>query len=203
MRVLIGCEESGVVRRAFEALGHDAWSNDLIPARDNSKKHLQKDVKKAIVEDGPWDIIILHPDCTKLAVSGNSTYAPKGIESLVRTQAKKWTHDLFKLACSKAKMGVCLENPVGILGIMCGIKPVYIHPWQFGHLEQKKTGLWLYRLSPLKETNNVFDAMMKLPKCQREKNHYMSPGPNRKRDRSKTYSGIAEAFADQWGKVNA
>jgi len=198
MRVLVGCEESGVVRDAFAARGHDAWSNDLIPAR-NGGKHLQKDVMMAIVEDGPWDIIILHPECTKIAVSGNSTYGRGMPKHAERQIAIDWTIALFDLACSNASIGVCLENPVGVLpkGIMPG--PLYIHPWQFGHLEQKKTGLWLYSLPPLKPTNNVYESMMKLPKNKRERLHYMPPGPNRKRDRSETFKGIAEAMAAQWG----
>ena len=198
MRVLIGCEESGVVRDAFEKRGHDAWSNDLIPAR-NGGKHLQKCVKRAIVEDGPWDVIILHPDCTKVTVSGNSTYGTGMPKNNERFEAIEWTNDLFALAIKHAKKGVALENPVGVLGKMSGIKAIYIHPWQFGHPEQKKTGLWLHRLPPLEPTKNVYEEMMKLPKCKRERNHYMSPGPNRKRDRSETYKGIADAFAEQWG----
>ncbi len=169
MRILIGCEESGVMRRAFEAKGHDAWSNDLIPSRDNSPKHIQKDIMKAIVEDGPWDIIILHPDCTKLAVSGNSTYGYLMRKHDERLAAIEWTVKLWKLAIKHAKKGVALENPVGVLPWNRMVKPVYIHPWQFGHPEQKKTGLWLYNLPKLQETNNVWLEMQSLPKNERER----------------------------------
>lgn len=199
MRVLVGCEESGVVRDAFAKLGHDAWSNDLIPAR-NGGKHLQMDVMKAIYEQ-PWDIIILHPDCTALTVAGNSTYGTGMPKNAQRHDAIIWTKMLFREACSVAKIGVALENPVGVLGTMGGVAATYIHPWQFGHSEQKKTCLWLKGLPPLIPTNNVYEEMMKLPKCKRERNHYMSPGPNRKRDRSETYQGIANAMAEQWGNT--
>lgn len=168
MRVLVGCEESGTVRDAFAARGHDAWSNDLIPAR-NGGKHLQKCVKKAIVEDGPWDIIILHPDCTALTVAGNSTYGRGMPKNHMRFEAIEWTVDLWNLAKKHAKKGAALENPVGVLPPDRMGKPTYIHPWQFGHPEQKKTCIWLDRLPALIETNNVYAYMMTLPKRERER----------------------------------
>lgn len=198
MRVLVGCEESGKVRDAFIARGHDAVSCDLIPSRKTGS-HLQKCVKLAIVEDGPWDVIILHPDCTKLAVSGNSTYGKGMIKHQERLESIEWTVDLFELASARVRIGVCLENPAGVLPRKRMPKPQYIHPHKHGHKEQKKTGLWLYCLPPLKDTHDVTDEMVKLPKNQRERNHYMAPGPNRKRDRSETYQGIADAMAEQWG----
>lgn len=199
MRVLVGCEESGKVRDAFAKLGHDAWSNDLIPAR-NGGKHLQMDVMKAIrMKD--WDIIILHPDCTALTVAGNSTYGTGKLKNYMRKDAIKWTHTLFRSAKEYARLGIALENPVGVIGSIDGISPAYVHPWEFGHPEQKKTGLWIDRLPLLIPTKNVREYMMTLPKCRRERNHYMSPGPNRKRDRSETYQGIADAMADQWGSL--
>lgn len=201
-RILVGCEESGVVRRAFCALGHDAYSNDLISPRDNSPKHLLMDVKKAILEYGPWDIIILHPECTALAVSGNSTYGVGMPKHQERINAKIWTSHLWELSCKEAKIGVCLENPVGVLWAHLGIKPQYIQPYQFGHLEQKKTGLALYNLPKLKETNNVYEEMIKLPRNKRERLHFLGPSPTRKRDRSETYSGIAFAMAEQWGNIS-
>lgn len=198
MRVLVGCEESGKVRDAFAARGHDAWSCDLIPSR-NGGNHLQKCVKKAIAEDGIWDIIILHPDCTKLAVSGNSTYGTGMGRNHERFEAIEWTVDLFNLAIKNALVGVCMENPVGVLPKDRLPKPQYIHPHKFGHMEQKKTGLWLHNLPMLKGTSDVTEAMMLLPRNERERNHYMAPRKNRKRDRSETYQGIADAMAEQWG----
>lgn len=198
LRVLVGCEESGVVRDAFGALGHDAWSNDKIPSRRGGQ-HLQKDVLDALVDDGPWDIVILHPECTCLAVSGNSTYGIGMPRHSDRLAAIEWTVGLWRLAVSIARVGVCLENPVGVIPTSRTTKPVYIHPWQHGHPEQKKTGLWLDRLPPLRETKNVYNEMILLPKHRRERLHYMGPSPTRKRDRSETYQGIAAAMASQWG----
>lgn len=117
MRVLVGCEESGKVRNAFEKRGHDAWSNDLIAAR-NGGKHLQMCVTKAI-NSRSWDLIIMHPDCTALTVAGNSTYGTGLPKNAERQKAIKWTHDLFTLARNNCG-GVALENPVGVLGVMGG-----------------------------------------------------------------------------------
>ena len=190
MRVLVGCEESGKVRDAFAALGHDAWSNDIIPAR-NGGKHLQMCVTKAIVEYGNWDLIILHPDCTKIAVSGNRWYG-RGKEGYQgRLNALEWTRELFNLAARSCER-VCLENPVGVLGVLRGISPQYVQPYQFGHSETKKTGLWLHGLPPLIPTNIVEPTEQRIWK--------MPPSPTRKRDRSETYQGIADAMANQWGK---
>ena len=188
MDVLIGCEESGAVRDEFRAAGHNAWSCDLVPSRSSNEYHIQGDVKEAI-KSRHWDLIILHPDCTKLACSGNRWYG-KGTEGhSKRLEAIEWTIDLWELAKSKARF-VALENPKGVLSKPMG-KPQYIHPWQYGHGETKETGLWLHNLPDLQPTNIVDGRENKVWK--------MAPGPNRKRDRSKTYSGIAKAFADQWG----
>lgn len=198
-RVLIGCEESGKVRDAFAELGHDAWSNDLIPSRHGGK-HLQMDVVDAIFDHGPWDLIILHPPCTALAVSGNSTYGKGMPKHHERIGSVIWTRELFRMAKSQCKH-VALENPVGVLGEIDGVKPVYIHPWQFGHMEQKKTGLWLHGLPPLHPTVNVYEAMMSLPKNVRQRLHYLPPSPTRAMQRSETYLGIAYAMSNQWGKL--
>lgn len=196
MEVLILCEESQTVCRAFREIGHNAYSNDMQPCSGGHPEwHLQIDCFAAIGLK-QWDLIIMHPPCTALAVSGNSTYAGSG----ARNQAAIWTNELFKYATNACKR-VAMENPVGVLNTFFPSlpKPHYIHPWQFGHPEQKKTGIWLYGLNPLKETENVFDYMMTLPKKEREKNHYRSPGPDRAKLRSKTYEGIAKAMALQWG----
>ena len=198
MRVLVGCEESGVVRDAFAALGHDAWSNDLIPAR-NGGQHLQMCVKEAVRHKDGWDIIILHPPCTALAVSGNSTYGNCMPKNQWRKEALEWTADLWREATWFVRIGCALENPVGVLHTAIGKPTQYVQPYQFGHMEQKKTGLWLYGLPPLESTNNVYDDMMKLPKNQRERLHYLPPSPDRAKIRSTTYQGIAEAMAKQWG----
>lgn len=189
MKILIGCEESGVVRNAFRELGHDAWSNDLKPPRDLSLKHLHMDVKKAI-ELRSWDIIILHPDCTALSLSGNRWYGAGMKRHQERLDAIEWTKHLWKLAKSRAVIGCALENPTSVIWQHIG-KPQYIQPNQFGHGEQKKTGILTDRLPPLRPTNIVEGREQRVWR--------MSPGPNRKRDRSETYSGIAAAMAAQWG----
>lgn len=189
LRVLVGCEESGKVRDAFLRHGHDAWSNDLLPAR-NGGPHLQMDVFKAMLSHGPWDIIILHPDCSAMSLSGNRWYARGMPLHHKRRQAIIWTKRLWRQAKAVARIGAALENPTGVIWRHIG-KPQYIQPFQFGHGETKKTGILTDRLSPLKQTNVVDGREQRVWK--------MAPGKNRKRDRSETYSGIADAFAAQWG----
>ncbi len=188
MRVLVGCEESGIVRDAFAARGHDAWSNDLIPARFGGN-HLQCDVKNAIKNFGTWDIIILHPDCTAMTVSGNRWYGrgTAGYEKRVRQIA--CPRDLWNLAKKHARIGCALENPVSMVWKEIG-KPQYIQPWMFGHGETKKTGILTDRLPALVPTKIVDGREQHVWK--------MAPGPNRKRDRSETFQGVADAMATQW-----
>lgn len=192
MYVLVGCEESGVVRRAFRNKGHDAYSNDLVPARDGGC-HLQMDVMEAITNYCSWDIIILHPDCTHMALSGNRWYGKGSGGEILRQQSIVWTTKLWKLAKKHAKIGCAIENPTGVLWKAIG-KPQYIQPHQFGHGETKKTGILTDRLPELIPTDEVAGREQKVWK--------MTPRPTRKRDRSETYKGIAEAMADQWGGFN-
>jgi len=199
MNVLIGCEYSGIVREAFRKKGHCAYSCDLLPADDESEWHIQNDVIKAITESLPWDLIILHPPCTALTVAGNSTYGKGMPKNDERMKALEWTHTLWRIAKTRANQ-VALENPVGVLNSIEGMpKAHYVHPWQFGHPEQKKTGLWLHNLPPLKPTNNVYDEMMQLPKNERQRLHYLPPSADRWKIRSTTFQGIADAMAEQWG----
>ena len=200
MKVLVGCEYSGVVRDAFIKKGHDAISCDLLPT-DSPGPHRQSDIIKYLNDftDGYFDLIIAHPECTKLCVSGNGTYGECKPRYQERIDSVEWTMMFWELAKRKAKK-VCFENPVGVLHRLGGIpKASYIQPYQFGHMEQKKTGLHLHNLEPLKETNNVYSEMMKLPKNVRERMHYLPPSPDRWKIRSTTYQGIADAMADQWG----
>lgn len=182
MRVLVACEFSGTVRNAFAARGHDAWSNDLLPAEG---QHLQMDCFDAIHDYGPWNLIILHPPCTALAVSGNRWYGKGMPKHRERLKAIRWTRALWKVAMFESEYA-CLENPVGVLGA----PDQYIQPWQFGHGETKKTGLWLHRLPPLEPTNIVEGREQRIWK--------MGPSPDRAQKRSISYSGVAEAMAAQW-----
>lgn len=199
MRVLVGFEESGKVRDAFISKGHDAWSNDIIPAR-NGGKHLQKCVRKAMVEDGPWDIIILHQVCTEMAVSGNGTYGKGKPLHYKRQEAIEWAVETWELAKRHARIGCALENPVSVLWKHIG-KPQYIHPYNFGHREVKKTGILTYNLPKLIHTDEVGPPPPagSPERKEWEKVWRMAPRINRARDRSETYSGIAEAFT-QWAE---
>lgn len=185
MRVLIGCEMSGTVRDAFASAGHEAWSNDIVDCSSGGN-HLKMCVTEAIKKHAPWDFIGLHPECTCLAVSGNRWYGTGMPLNDKRIEAIEWTVSLWNLACSVARYAY-LENPVGVLPI----KPTqYIHPWQHGHGETKKTGLILHNLPPLKPSHIVNGRENRIWK--------MPPSEDRKMLRSLTYKGIAKAMADQW-----
>lgn len=196
MKVLIACEYSGIVRDAFIKKGHDATSCDLLPT-DKPGPHHQMDVFHLL--NDWYDLIIAHPPCTALTVAGNSTYGEGQPKYQERLDSVEWTKKLWN-KCVEASDSVCFENPVGVLQRLGGFhKPQYIQPYQFGHLEQKKTGLFLHNLSNLIPSNNVYDEMMKLPKCERERLHYLPPSKDRWKIRSTTYQGIADAMAEQWG----
>ena len=183
MRVLVGCEYSGVVRDAFAARGHDAWSCDILPT-ERPGQHIQGDVLK-ILGDG-WDLGIFHPPCTRLCVSG-ARWWPDHLEE------QREAIDFFMTLAGADIDELGLENPVGIMSTYWRKPDQYIQPWQFGHGETKKTGLWLKNLPPLHPTNIVDGREARI--------HKMAPGPNRAKERSRTYQGIADAMVDQWGKV--
>lgn len=188
--VLVGCEESQVVMKALRKIGHNAKSCDLQACSGGEPEHhYQMDVFKAI-DLQKWDLIILHPPCTAIAVSGNRWYGVGQPRHQERIEAVKWTQKLWDKATSVCER-VALENPVGVLNKMGNFpKPNYIQPWQFGHGETKKTGFWLYGLEPLKPTDIVEGREHKVWK--------MPPSDDRGKLRSKTYQGIADAIAVQW-----
>jgi hypothetical protein len=190
MRVLVGCESSGAVRSAFRALGHDAWSCDLLPADDGSPFHIQGDVL-GVLDDG-WDMMIAHPPCTHLAVSGAAWFAGK-------RQQQSDALDFVRALMNAPIPRIAIENPVSVISSRIRKPDQIIHPWQFGHMEQKTTCLWLKNLPLLRPTANVYAAMMQLPENVRQRLHYLPPSPDRWKLRGATYSGIAAAFADQWG----
>lgn len=201
MKVLVACEESQAACKAFRELGHEAYSNDLQECSGGHPEwHLQMDCFGAI-NLKRWDLIIMHPPCTAMTVSGNSTYGEGKPKHQERLNAVNWTQNLWDLATSVCDR-VALENPVGVMRRYGDFpKPKYVQPYEFGHMEQKKTGLYLHGLSSLKSTNNVYDEMMKLPKRERERLHYLPPSKDRAKLRSKTYEGIARAMANQWGAL--
>ena len=190
MRVLVACEFSGTVRDAFAARGHDAWSCDLLPSAKPGN-HIQGDVLEALGQG--WDLMVAHPPCTHLAVSGAAWFKYKQKE---QAEALDFVRALFNAPIPR----IALENPVSIISSQIRKPDQIIQPWQFGHPEQKKTCLWLKNLLPLRPTNDVYAEMMTLPKAKRERLHYLSPGPERWKERSKTFQGIADAMADQWGQ---
>lgn len=184
MRVLVGCEYSGKVRDAFIKAGHDAVSCDLLDT-DVQGPHIKGDVMDAISQ--AWDLIIMHPPCTALAVSGNRWYGKDMQKHHERLKAIQWTVALWNHAKANARM-VCMENPVGVLPMP---PTQYIQPWQFGHGETKKTGLWLHNLPPLTATNIVDGREQRI--------WNLPPTKDRWKIRSETYQGIADAMAQQWG----
>jgi len=181
MRILIACEFSGVVRDAFIARGHDAWSCDLLPT-EKPGPHIQDDVLK-ILDDG-WDMLLAFPPCTHLAVSGARWFKDK--------QAEQADAVDFFMALALADIPhIAVENPVGIMSTVWRKPDQYIQPWQFGHGETKKTGLWLRGLPLLIPTKKVQGREHRI--------HKMPPSKNRWKDRSRTFQGIGEAMAAQWG----
>ena len=201
MRVLIACEFSGTVRDAFLRRGHDAMSCDLLPTEGPGPHHRGDIVEYLKSVDDRWfDLISLHPDCTRMALCGNGTYAPRGIMSAGRKRAITWTLALWDLARKKGRC-ICLENPGSVIFPLLrkrGALVQYVQPWEFGHPETKKTGFALHGLMPLQGTENVYEFMVTLPKKERHKVWYASPGKNRGQDRSRSYPGIANAMAEQW-----
>lgn len=190
----MGCEFSAEMRDAFAGYGWDAWSCDLLPSEQGGQ-HIQGDVCEAVKRG--WDLIILHPPCTAIALCGNRWYGRGMPKHHERIAALEWTAALWHLAKEHAPQ-VALENPKNTLGAVIGKRSCVVHPWQHGHLEQKETWLWLHKLPPVIPSKDVYAEMMELPKNQRERIFYMSPGDQRGHERSRTFMGIAKAIAEQW-----
>ncbi len=188
MRVLVACETSGAIRQRMIDAGHDCISCDILPADDNSPYHYQGDVFDML--DQEWDLIIMHPPCTALSLSGNGTYAKGKAKHNERLEAIVWTVKLWETAKGVSPR-VAMENPMSVIfpHIDCD-KVQYVHPWEYGHGEQKKTGFALHGLPELKPTDIVEGREQRIWK--------MGPSPDRWKERSKTYSGIAKAIVDQW-----
>lgn len=203
MRVLVGCEESGKVRHAFRLRGHDAWSNDIVEARDGGP-HIRGCILSVIHNSGPWDLIILHWDCTATAVSGNHLYAEGKPLYHERRESIEFGKELWREAKIEAEIGVCFENPVSVIfKHLDGGKTQYIQPNQFGHDASKKTGLHLIGLPKLKPTKLIEPRWVSgKPRWANQTDsgqNRLGPSPTRKRDRAETYQGIADAMAEQWG----
>jgi site-specific DNA-cytosine methylase len=201
MKVLIAFECSGIAREAFAKRGHHVTSVDLSPTEipcSKTAQHWQMDIKDALFyksgkpangdDDGPWDLIIAFVPCEHLAVSGARWFPEK------RTDGRqKAAIDLFMMIVNYPVERICIENPVGIMSTLYRKPDQIIQPWEYGHGETKKTCLWLKNLPKLVPTNIVPGREHRV--------HRMAPGPTRARDRARTYPGIAEAMADQWGNL--
>lgn len=218
LKVLVACEESQTVTKEFRRLGHEAYSCDILPSSGGHPEwHIQGDAIKELYSQ-KWDLVIAHPPCTVLSNSG--------VRWLVSVKEKKGftpNYDIglyvnqdryaellestrfFNKFVLYGKLGgtIAIENPIQhkyAKELINANHSQIIQPYQFGHEETKATCLWLFGFPTLKETNNVYDQMMKLDYKDRSKIHYASPGPDRAKIRSKTYSGIAKAMAEQWSE---
>lgn len=185
MRVLVACEFSGIVRDAFRRLGHDAWSCDLLPS-ERPGPHIRGDAMSCAYGDGPWDMMIAHPPCTYLAVSGARWFAGRERE---QSHALLFVRGLLDAPIPR----IALENPVSVISTRIRKPDQIIQPWMFGHGETKATCLWLTGLPPLVPTDIVDGRTPRV--------HHASPGPDRWRERSRTLPGIAAAMAAQWGAL--
>lgn len=210
--VLIACEESQEVCKAFRTLGGqreiEAYSCDIQePSGGHPEWHIQGDVLPIlkggtfVTMDGKvhtvdkWDLLIAHPPCTHLAVSGMRWFK-EGVKPL----SLKYEAAAFFLKFAEAPVEhIAIENPICVMSTLYRKPDQIINPWQFGHPEQKKTALWLKNLPLLQETNNVYEYMMTLPEKERTRIWWL--GSNHAKERSKTFTGIAEAMATQWGEV--
>jgi hypothetical protein len=228
MKVLIACESSGIVREAFRSLGHDAWSCDLQPADDGSPYHIQDDVLRVIGYrpefDGNWDLMIAHPPCTDLAVSGAKWFPEKRADG----RQQRAIDFFMKLANAKIDK-ICIENPVGIMSTAWRKPDQIIQPWMFGEDASKRTCLWLRGLDLLSHTciipphgyrqvdesypfkdyvkvngyKFVEDIPLRLKPVWENQTpsgqNKLGPSEDRWKLRSKTYEGVAKAMAATWG----
>lgn len=197
MKVLVACEFSGVVRRAFREKGHDAWSCDLLPAEDNSEYHYQEDVIG--VMDKGWDLMIAHPPCIYLCSSGLHWNKRRPEREKLTEEALDFVRLFFDSSIEK----VCIENPIGRIGTAIRKADQVIQPYQYGHDASKRTALWLKNLPLLQPTALVLPRMVngKLRWANQTDSgqNRLPPSDHRSMDRSRTYEGIAKAMADQWG----
>jgi hypothetical protein len=196
LRVLVACEYSARVRDAFRDLGCDAWSCDLEPCEGDPQWHIQGDVLPVLAQG--WDLMIAHPPCTYLTNSGVCWLHKDPARWAKLDEGAKF----FRVFLNAPVAHIAIENPImhkyakeRIGNVM---QTQVIQPWMFGHTEQKATCLWLKGLPPLVQTNNVKAAMMLLPDRERQRVHYLTPGPTRWKERSRTFEGVAQAMATQW-----
>lgn len=209
MRVLIACEFSGVVREAFRKRGHDAWSCDLLPSEIVGGHHIQADILSLLYGDlygdsvpanhRQWDLMIAHPPCTYLSYAGNVWLGQPG-----RIEKRESAMQFFMYLANARVERIAIENPVGYPQKAWRKPDQVIHPYQFGHPARKATCLWLKNLPPLKHDDVAAPPPMRIDGVTGRNRHWTDshPGGNierRRRNRSRTFQGIAEAMAEQWG----
>lgn len=195
MKIIVGCEESQVVTIALRAMGHEAYSCDIIECSGSKPDwHLKMDVFEAIELINPGAGIFF-PPCTDLAVSGAIWFPEK------RANGSQQRSIDFFMKLTRFSFPFAIENPIGIMSSVYRKPDQIIQPWMFGHKETKATCLWLNKLPKLHETSNVKKWMDLEPDKIKHRIHLMPPGPNRARERSKTFIGIASAMAEQWGAI--
>ena len=185
MKVLVACEYSGIVTKAFRDRGHEAYSCDIISTDGDEEWHIQEDLTKLL--DYPqhdWDMLIAFPPCTHLCVSGARWFKDKIPE-------QKAALEFIQMIMDAPIDKIAIENPIGIISTKIRKPDQIVQPWMFGHGETKATCLWLKNLPKLVPTNIVEGREQRI--------HKMPPGPNRGKERSRTFTGIAQAMAEQWG----
>lgn len=197
MKVLVACEFSGTVRDAFIKAGHDAVSCDILPT-DSPGPHIQGDVTDILLDE--WDLVIAHPPCTYLTVSGNKWMKPEYRDRFPDRPEQRRQAIEFFMACYNANAKyVAVENPIGIMSSHFRKPDQIVQPWMFGHPETKATCFWLRNLPKLESTNVVDLAESK---TERHRLFYLPPSADRWKVRSKTFQGIADAMASQWGSIS-
>jgi site-specific DNA-cytosine methylase len=201
MKVLIACEFSGTVRRAFRERGHDAWSCDLLPSDDASEYHIQGDAIEAATRIHGWDLMIGHPPCTYLSVSGMH-WTARGLRDPQLTEdALDFVRRLMDAPIKK----ICVENPISVISSRIRKPDQIIQPWQFGHDASKATCLWLHGLPPLRPTALIAPRIVNGKKRWGNQTdngqNKLTPSADRWKIRSTTYNGIAQAMAEQWGAL--
>ena len=190
--VLVGCEESGVLSAAFRNAGIECISCDLTETRGDKRHHIVGDVVEVVRSRNDWALVVLHPPCTALSLSGNRWYGRGMARNVDRMRAIEWTVELWHTA-KENSIRCALENPASVIFQYLNAQVCYVQPHEHGHGETKKTGFALNNLPPLVPSNKVIgrdNIIWKMP-----------PSPNRKRDRSVTYQGIASAIVEQWGPL--
>lgn len=201
MRVLVGCEHSGVVREAFRLRGHEAFSCDLLPAEDGSPYHLQGDLRDELA--GEWDLLIAHPDCTYLCSSGQHWNKRRPGREEKSLEAVAFVREILRAPIER----IALENPIGILSSRVRRPNQIIQPYQFGHDASKATCLWLKGLPTLRPTRSVAPRIVSGRKRWANQTdsgqNRETPSPDRWKTRARTYDGIAAAMAEQWGRESA